>query len=56
VLLAVMTDDSIDTWIFRNGYENSTNLQIYVASVYFILSTITTVGFGDISGKTVGER
>ena len=29
---------------------------VYIASMYFVLTTFTTVGFGDINGVTVPER
>ena len=29
---------------------------MYVVSLYFTLTTITTVGFGDISGGTISEQ
>lgn len=38
------------------GYQDSENWEIYIASMYFTLTTITTVGFGDISGFTIEER
>jgi len=28
----------------------------YIQSIYWALQTLTTVGFGDINGKTVNER
>ena len=30
--------------------------QLYLSSLYFTVTTITTVGFGDISGGTEGEK
>jgi glutamate mutase epsilon subunit len=32
------------------------NHQIYLTSFYFTVTTITTVGYGDISGHTDSER
>lgn len=29
---------------------------MYIASIYFVFSTLTTVGYGDIVAYTVGER
>jgi hypothetical protein len=34
---------------------NDRRLEIYVNAFYFILTTITTVGYGDISGSTTYE-
>lgn len=52
VIIAVIEEDSTITWIYRNGYQDNSNSQIYVASMYFTITTITTVGFGDIVGYT----
>ena len=42
-------------WIMRINIHDETYLNKYIASVYFILVTITTVGYGDISGNTYPE-
>ena len=31
-------------------------MELYIASLYFTMTTITTVGFGDISGDTYAEQ
>jgi hypothetical protein len=36
--------------------ENSTEFELYLASIYWVVQTIATVGFGDISAKTTIER
>ena len=43
-------------WIIKNGFQNLTNLQLYSASFYYTVTTITTVGYGDISGTNTLER
>lgn len=40
----------------RLNYTDERDSVIYIASMYFVLTTFTTVGFGDISGVTVAER
>ncbi len=43
-------------WIIKNGYQKLTNLQLYSVSFYYTVTTITTVGYGDISGTNTLER
>ena len=49
------TQDS-DTWIKAGGYEEYSIFDLYVTSYYFTVTTITTVGYGDISGNSSIER
>ena len=50
------TDDYINTWLYRCQYIDESDLAVYIASMYFVLTTFTTVGFGDINGYTNAER
>jgi hypothetical protein len=47
---------SDDDWIYQEGYEGLSNPKLYMASVYFTVTTITTVGYGDISGQNPYEQ
>ena len=51
-----LSDFSPDSWVVRNGYQDDTNGKKYLASMYWAVATILTVGYGDISGKTSLER
>jgi hypothetical protein len=43
-------------WIYKQGLQDSTNRDIYVNAVYFTFTTMVTVGYGDISGVSIGEK
>ena len=43
-------------WIFRYYLGDSPKSTQYVASMYWALSTLTTVGYGDISARTPQEQ
>jgi hyperpolarization activated cyclic nucleotide-gated potassium channel 1 len=56
IIQARISEDIYRSWIFRNGYMDKSNFEIYIASFYFMVATITTVGFGDIHAETTSER
>jgi hypothetical protein len=39
-----------------NGFKENDFTSIYIAAVYFILQTLTTVGYGDLCGTTQNEH
>lgn len=43
-------------WIISNEYTELTTFELYTTSFYFTITTMTTVGYGDISGTNTGER
>lgn len=53
---AVVTDSWEETWLVRSHLEDADVLKRYVASVYFVIATLATVGTGDITAFTVPER
>ena len=47
--------NSHPSWIIKLNNQDKSYLYIYLVSVYFIIVTITTVGYGDITGETFPE-
>ena len=47
--------NSFPNWIIVNNLVESSFISIYFTSFYFIITTFTTVGYGDITGKTIKE-
>ena len=54
ILLNLETDDYA-TWIYTKMYQDMSDSDIYIRSLYFTVTTITTVGFGDITPQTTLE-
>ena len=47
--------NSFPSWIVELNLQDKSYPYIYLTSVYFVIVTITTVGYGDITGNTVAE-
>ena len=47
--------DCVVSWIYDNGFAGSPIHSIYIFAFYWIFEVITTVGYGDYSGKTSSE-
>jgi len=48
--------DEIDSWIKSGEFEDYNMFELYSTSFYFSMTTITTVGYGDIGGNSTTER
>ena len=48
-------DDCTATWVFANDFEKKSYHTQYIFAFYWIFEVITTVGYGDYSGKTSAE-
>ncbi len=55
-LFARLQDFNEETWVYRYGYLDNTISEQYLAGLYFIVATITTVGYGDINSSTSLEQ
>ena len=46
------------SWLFtiRRNYSLNNNMSIYIASLYFLITTLTTVGYGDVVCVSFPER
>ena len=42
-------------WIFSNKFENFSILNLYLISFYYLITTMTTVGYGDVSSDSFTE-
>ena len=40
----------------RYGFDHHSDSDLYLIGFYFTITTITTVGYGDVSAGTFGER
>ena len=54
--VARVEDFSPDTWVVRYGIENETKETQYYVSIYWAITTLTTIGYGDITPGTNIER
>ena len=43
------------SWIIKLNIQDEPYIDIYLASLYFVIVTITTVGYGDITGNAIPE-
>lgn len=53
---ARLDDFNPETWVVRHGMEDSSKFKIYLTGVYWALTVLTTVGFGDYYAKTEWEK
>jgi potassium voltage-gated channel Eag-related subfamily H protein 6/hyperpolarization activated cyclic nucleotide-gated potassium channel 2 len=56
VYIAKFDPDNPNTWINMIGMADHDDFELYVSSFYFVITTITTVGYGDITAFNTTER
>ena len=42
-------------WIFANEFKDNSKFNLYMISIYYLITTMTTVGYGDISSDSFVE-
>ncbi len=47
--------NSYQSWIIKINMQDEPYYILYLTSLYFVIVTITTVGYGDITGNTISE-
>jgi hypothetical protein len=48
IFVARFEPESKNNWIYQTGYIDTGDTELYITSFYFTVTTIVTVGFGDI--------
>lgn len=54
--LAAFFEPTYDCWITNLGWDKLAIPQQYVVSIYFVMTTILTIGFGDLTPQSSSER
>ena len=54
--LSSIEDDKVNSWIFRYKMDDKSDFDMYIMSIYFVFTTLTTVGYGDITPFTNTEK
>ena len=56
IFIARFDDTSKENWIYSKDYVDLEDYKLYVTSFYFSVTTIVTVGYGDITAISAGEK
>ena len=54
-LLIFIGRNSYPSWMNEIQYNRNSFSSLYICSIYYLITTITTVGYGDIYGRTIPE-
>ena len=56
IFFAKLNEEEDDNWILCRGYTDYSNLELYIVGVYFSITTLATVGYGDLTACNMTER
>lgn len=56
IIAAKFNIDEKRNWIYQSGFQDYSNFDLYVTSFYFTVTTVVTVGFGDITAHCSAEK
>lgn len=56
VFLSEFDEDTDNIWRFADPYQYYGPFDLYITSIYWTVTTMSTVGYGDISASTSMER
>jgi hypothetical protein len=43
-------------WIYQKDYQDMPDVELYITAFYFTVTTLVTVGYGDITAYSVEEK
>jgi len=50
-----VSSTTFPNWIVQKGLQTSPFIEVYLSSIYFLITTVTSVGYGDIIGSSFTE-
>ena len=50
-----VSSTAFPNWIIYKNLDTSNFMKIYLSSIYFLITTVTSVGYGDITGNSITE-
>lgn len=51
ILLCNARDDFANSWMGNNGVDENKPVDQYIIAIYFVTTTLSTCGFGDLSAS-----
>jgi hypothetical protein len=56
IFVGKINDTSKQTWIYQSQLEDSSEWDLYISAFYFTVTTLVTVGYGDIAAYSNEEK